>query len=309
MRAELPAHQEEVRAAVLDCLPTGPVLTHGAVAALRSRLAARLLPVVASLGPGVEVVVDRYCLGVAACPASGVRQPFEWTVQFATRTLGLAALRQLPAPSFRVLDTVAVAIEDAISESRSLGRWLATQDGPTRAATVAAVATWVARWWVAVPWPELALAHLVERPVWARPLGYGGPVVIKGRLDSVIRPAGRRPDEAVLVSLGRPNDGVQGLDVLAFALFRGFVPLRTVWVEASSGTVLAKDVDVQTLEAASDLVVEVAIALAGMEDGSQVAEIPGEYCWTCVCRSQCNSGIAWMAAQPRFVGGIPVAAA
>lgn len=307
MSPELPAHAELARAAVCDGLPAAPCLTSAGLKSLRGRLAARLVPIAAMLGPGVEVVVDRYCLGASACPASALRDPFEWSAAFAARSLGLRALRQMlgashPGP----LCAVEEAIDEAICEGASVGKWLCNQDGPSRGSTVVAAASWASRAWVAVPWSRLGTTNLSERAIWARPLGVRGAIVLKARCDAAIRPAGRRPGEVVLLSLDA--GGAAGrLDLLGFTLFRGFVPLRVVEVQASSGSVSSADVSAEMLEEATDAVVEAVGALAAGMGGGGTPEVPGDQCPSCARLARCCSGSAWLRGRERRVGGIPVA--
>lgn len=307
MGTELRAHLEDVRSSVVDRLPASPCLTPGGVHSLRRRLAGRLAPTSAGLRPRVEVVVDRYHLRSAVCPASGVDEPFEWTAALAARSLGRRALRQmLGAGKLGVLDAVEVAIDESIAEEGFAGKWLRGQDGPTRGATVVAAASWASRAWVAVPWARLGTVHLSERATWAKPLGSASSIVVKGRPDAVIRPVGRGASELVLLSLGAAVGGAD-LDLLGFALFRGFVPLRVVSVQPSSGVVSAADVSVGMLEVAADAVVAVVTALVRAGEGGAVAEVPGGQCRSCARRDRCCSGSAWLAGQGRRVGGIPVA--
>ncbi len=301
MSSELAAHQEAVRAAVRDGLLSTPV-SGASVVALRARLVDGLGPVIGRS----EVIVDGFGLSrVAKCLASHVPEPFYWTASRAARSLGLRALRAMTtAARLGVADAVGVAVDDAIGEDRSLGRWLAGQDGPSRGATVAAAVSWSSRAWVAVPWNQVGTVDLATGAAMARPFGRSGWIALKGRPDAVIQPSGGRRDDPrqVLLRLGGSSLVALGLDALVFALLRGVAPLRVVTVQPSSGVVGALDVNRELLQDTVDWVV----VAAGSVGESGLAESPGRHCWYCQRRGECATGGSWMRDQPHRVGGIPV---
>jgi hypothetical protein len=305
MSSEPAVHQEAVRAAVCDALGSGPV-SGASVVALRTRLVDGLSQVPGSPG----VIVDGFRLSrVAQCPASYVPEPFYWSAPRAARSLGLRALRAMTtATRLGVQDAVGVAVDDAIGEDCSVGRWLAAQDAPSRGATVAAVVSWAARAWVAVPWHQVGTVNLSTGAIIATPLGRSGWIALRGSPDAVIQPKGGRRDDPcqVLLRLGGPSPVALGLDALVFALLRGVAPLRVVTIQPSSGLVAALDVTRELLQDTVDRVVTVAADNVGR---AGLAESPGRHCWHCPRRDRCATGGAWMRDQPRRVGGIPVPAA
>ncbi|MGH9130028.1 MAG: hypothetical protein ACRDY2_13975 [Acidimicrobiales bacterium] len=305
MSFELPAHQEAVRAAVQDGLAGEPPLSGAELGALRVELVEGLRPFAST-----PLLVDSYRLSrVAACPASYVAGPFEWTARVAQRSLGLRALRAMTSDArLGVLDAAGGAIDEAIGDDYSVGRWLGDQDGPARGATVAAVATWASRSWVAVPWGRIGTVSPTSAAFKFRPFGRGGQVALEARPDAVVQPGGGRRDDPRQVLLGlRPASRVAiGLEALVFALVRSAAPMRVVTVQPSIGLVGSVEVDEALLRAAVEGVVAAAPVLAAAPgEAVRLEEVPGPQCWRCFRRHQCPTGGFWLGHQPRRIGGIP----
>ncbi|MGH9075068.1 MAG: hypothetical protein ACRDZQ_13270 [Acidimicrobiales bacterium] len=311
MSFELPAHQEALRAAVQDGLAEEPPLSGAELAALRVQLVEGLRPFAST-----QLLVDSYRLArVAVCPASRGSQPFAWTTRVAQRSLGLRALRAMTPPCrLGVLDAAESAIDEAIGDDYSVGRWLASQDGPARGATVGAVATWASRAWVAVPWGRIGTVSLMSAALRFRPFGLGGQVTLEARPDAVIQPGGGRRDDPrqVLLRLGPASRIAIGLEALVFALVRGVAPTRVVTVQPSLGLVGSVEVDGPLLSAAVEGVVDAAPVLAAapdeavpLEEAVPLDEVPGPQCWHCSRRHECPTGASWLRHQSRRIGGIP----
>ncbi len=276
---------------------------------LTVRLVDGLRPVADRLPEGTEVRVDRYTLPKAlVCPASTVRDEFVWTSTFASRALGLPALSWvLGGHGTAVMDGVREAVAEAIREERSLGLWLSGQDEPSRAATIAAAATWTARSLCAVPWSSLhSRLRYGFQSIWLRPLGFNSPVVIAGRPDVVVLHKGSRAQECILIALGWPDPVVTRLDALTASMDRRRAPLRTVTVYPADASVIARPVDSEMLRQAIDEVLVAAEVLAGIVEQNDAAAKPGRQCWSCDRRGNCHVGQAWIGAQPVRVGGIPI---
>ncbi len=225
MSSELPIHQERVRHAVLEDLPEAPAVSSVEIAKLQESLKAGTALALRDKDILTPIRVDRHALPRALrCPASASGDPFEWTATFASRTLGITALRMVVRNKRDVGTAVAASIDDALERGGDLADWLSAQSPPARAATLAAVTTWVSRAAIAVPWHVLGAPIDFDVRTWHRPLGRSSPVVYCGRSEAEIwchRPGGR---ERVLLSLGRPDSAVSGLDVMARALETGRAP-------------------------------------------------------------------------------------
>ncbi|MHB8465983.1 MAG: hypothetical protein ACYDH6_09255 [Acidimicrobiales bacterium] len=304
MTTELAAHSTAVRDAVLEGLPDEPLVSHASLGRIRGELKKRVEPFAAAPG---EIYVDRHVLAKALiCPASAARDTFEWSAPLAARSLGLPALSSLYRSLGQdVLEAVGGSVAEAIGDGLRLGEWLASLDATGLAATVASAASWAARAWVAVPWPEFDNVLFGIKGVWHRPAGFDTPVVLQGRPDANVMVRRRRATDRVLVDVARFDEGVARLDALIAALSAGRAPLRIVFVHPASGTVTARDVDVAMLDRAVEDIASVVSALAPTARGEAAAEVPGAQCWSCDHRDDCATGTAWMAAQPRRIAGIP----
>ena len=307
MSSDLPVHQERVRAAVLDDLPDGPAISSTEIARLRESLKAGTAAALRSKDIADSIRVNRHALPRALrCPASAIGDPFEWTATFANRTLGIPALRMVVRNKRDVTAAVTASIDDALERGGDLADWLEAHSHPARAATLAAVTTWVSRAAVAVPWHVLGASIDFDVRTWHRPLGRSSAVVYCGRSEAEIwcdRPSGR---ERVLLGLGRADRAVVGLDVMARALETGRAPLRHVMVHAASGDVAITNPDVQFLEQAVDDCLTALNVLVVTASGETPVEIPGGQCWRCSRRSSCLTGQTWTAGQPLRIGGIPL---
>jgi hypothetical protein len=307
MSSDLPVHQERVRAAVLDDLPEGPDVSSEQIAQLREALKAGTVSALQAKDIVAPIRVDRHVLPRALrCPASAIGDPFEWTATFANRTLGIPALRMLVRSKRDVAAAVAASIDDALERGGDLASWLESQSPPARAATLAAVTTWVCRAAVAVPWHVLGSSIDFDVRTWHRPLGRSSPIVYCGRSEAEIwceRPAGR---ERVLLGLGRADEALIGLDLVARALETGRAPLRHVMVHPASGDVVVTHPDVQLLERAVDDCLTAANVLVVVASGEPPVAVPGGHCWWCSRRPSCSTGQTWTSEQPVRIGGIPV---
>ncbi len=305
MSSELPIHQERVRHAVLEDLPEAPAVSSVEIAKLQESLKAGTALALRDKDILTPIRVDRHALPRALrCPASASGDPFEWTATFASRTLGITALRMVVRNKRDVGTAVAASIDDALERGGDLADWLSAQSPPARAATLAAVTTWVSRAAIAVPWHVLGAPIDFDVRTWHRPLGRSSPVVYCGRSEAEIwchRPGGR---ERVLLSLGRPDSAVSGLDVMARALETGRAPLRYVMVHPASGDVVVTNPGVQLLEQAVDDCLTALNVLVVTASGEAPAAVPGGHCWWCSRRPSCSTGQTWTAEQPVRIGGI-----
>ncbi len=307
MSSELPVHQERVRTAVLDDLPEGTAVSTDEIARLRESLKAGTAAALRGKNIVDPIRVDRHALPRALrCPASAIGDPFEWTATFANRTLGMPALRMVARNKRDVTAAVAASIDDALERGGDLAGWLEAQSPPARAATLAAVTTWVSRAAIAVPWHVLGASIDFDVRTWHRPLGRSSTVVFCGRSEAEIwcdRPGGR---ERVLLGLGPADDALVCLDLVTRALETGRAPLRHVMVHPASGGVVVTHPNVQLLERAIDDCLTAANVLVVMATGEPPAAVPGGHCWWCSRRSSCSSGQTWTSEQPARIGGIPL---
>lgn len=307
MSPELPIHQERVRAAVLEDLPEASAISSEKIAELRESLKAGTALALRDKDVIGPIRVDRHAFPRARrCPASAVGDPFEWTVTFATRTLGITALRRVIRNKRGVTAAVAASVDDALERGGDLAAWLAAQSSPARAATLAAATSWVCRASVAVPWHVLGPAVDFDVRTWHRPLGRSSPLVYCGRSEAEIwceRPGGREP---VLLGLGRADDALIRLDVVTRALETERPPVRHVTVHPASGDVVVTNVDVQLLERGVEDCLTAANVLVVVASGEAPVAVPGRHCWWCSKRPACSTGQAWTSEQPARIGGIPL---
>jgi hypothetical protein len=307
MSSDLPIHQERVRDAVLADLPEAPAVSSVEIAQLQESLRAGTAVALRDKDIIAPIRVDRHALPRARrCPASASGDPFEWTATFASRTLGITALRMVVRSKRDVGTAVAASIDDALERGGDLAEWLAAQSPPARAATLAAVTTWVFRAAVAVPWHALGASIDFDVRTWHRPQGRNSLLVYCGRSEAEIwceRPGGR---ERVLLGLGRADDALIRLDVMARALETGRAPLRHVTVHPSTGDVVVTDVDGQLLEQAVDECLTAVNVLVVVASGEVPVTVPGGHCWWCSKRPSCSAGQTWTLQQPARIGGIPL---
>lgn len=307
MTSNLSAHQEAVRRAVCDGLPSEPLVSGFDLARIRVSFRERLRAIAADLPPD-SIRVNRAAGPKAlACPASS-ESDFEWKAMFASRSLGLPVVAQIrERPNLGATTGVRARIEDEIARQSNLGKWLEGLDAAGRSAVLASAVTWVGKVCVAVPWASFESVRFPAQQAWHRPLGYNTSVVLNGRYDAAVEFRKPKAAERVIISIGRHSSESERVDLLAVCLEgNGRIPLRSVTVDTATGATTVTSVTTEFLEIAVDDVERIATLLAPKGRGEHLVTVPGPQCWWCDHRSECTTGLSWMASQPRRRGGIPL---
>ncbi|MEZ5371223.1 MAG: hypothetical protein R2704_00410 [Microthrixaceae bacterium] len=261
---------------------------------VRTRLADALSPIAARLGDVSTGRVDVDVFGLAdhrRCPGFQ-SEPFAWTARFARRSLGLAALAELPYVEYR--GDRALDRAEATQQGRSLGDWLDELPPGGYRAVRAEAATWLAAAVGAIGLGQLLTLTWESPPGrfdWKAP---GTPLVVSARLEGATADHRRATD----LGLIRLVDGAFGaaderrgagwLAALHATRF-GVQPTRVIVLDLRQGRRRTHRVSPDLLEGGIEAITSAAAAAVerALNEPAEGALTPGRHCAYCARRPIC----------------------